>query len=260
MSHGNGRPHIATVHADSLFGQAPIKNWMTHTLVDADGVQVRNRLRIVVTTIALNVITVGLLTCVTWSDWKTGIALNLVDNTLLLWYVAKQHDLLIGRLILFGLAVGFSELAADAWLVEYTKTLDYSIGGGPMLWHSPLWMPFAWEIVAVQFGYVGLWLWNRFGGWGLAANGLLGAINIPYYEEMARQIHWWQYSNCRMLSSTPYYIILGEFGIAIILAILAKRLTDGTWTRSLLTGIAGGLGIFLCYALAYGITEGFTFH
>ena len=23
--------------------------------------------------------------------------------------------------------------------------------------------------------------------------GLLGAINIPFYEEMARRIHWWQY-------------------------------------------------------------------
>jgi hypothetical protein len=29
--------------------------------------------------------------------------------------------------------VGFKELAADAWLVDYTKTLDYSIGGGPMI-------------------------------------------------------------------------------------------------------------------------------
>jgi hypothetical protein len=24
---------------------------------------------------------------------------------------------------------GFTELAADAWLVDYTRTLDYSIGG-----------------------------------------------------------------------------------------------------------------------------------
>ncbi len=30
--------------------------------------------------------------------------------------------------------------------------------------------------------------------------GLLGAINIPFYEEMARRIHWWQYNGCRMIS------------------------------------------------------------
>ena len=54
-----------------------------------------------------------------------------------------------------------TELAADAWLVDYTRTLDYSIGGGPMLWRSPIWMPLAWEVVTVQFGYVGLRLWER---------------------------------------------------------------------------------------------------
>jgi hypothetical protein len=92
--------------------------------------------------------------------------------------------------------------------------------------------------------------------WGLAGIGLLGAINIPYYEEMARHINWWRYANCRMFSYTPYYIILGEFGIAILLAVLAKHLTRGTWATALLTGLAGGAGIFLCFALAYGLTDG----
>jgi hypothetical protein len=213
------------------------------------------RLLLIITTIGINIVTVALLTIVPWSDWRTGLALNLVDNAILLGFVVKQSDVLLARFMVFGLAVGFTELTADAWLVDSTKTLDYSIGGGPMLWRSPLWMPFAWEIVAVQFGYVGLWLWNRFGGWGLVGIGLLGAINIPYYEEMARQINWWQYVNCRMLSYTPYYIILGEFGIAILLTILAKRITRGTWTTALLTGTAGGLGIFICYALAYTLTD-----
>jgi hypothetical protein len=45
-----------------------------------------------------------------------------------------------------------------------------------MIWRSPLWMPLACEVVAVQFGYIGL----------------LGAINIPFYEDMAHRIHWWQ--------------------------------------------------------------------
>jgi hypothetical protein len=45
-----------------------------------------------------------------------------------------------------GVVVGFTELAADAWLV--------------VIWRSPLWMPLAWEVVAVQFGYVGLRLWE----------------------------------------------------------------------------------------------------
>jgi uncharacterized membrane protein len=84
----------------------------------------------------------------------------------------------------------------------------------------------------MQFGYVNLWLWERFGGWGLATVGILGAINIPDY------------------------IVLGEFGIAILLAILATRLPRGNWTTALLSGVASGVGIFACYATAYGIADG----
>ena len=216
----------------------------------------QGRLRVVLATIVINIVAVALLTFASWSDWKTGLALNLMDNALLLGYMLLHRDALLGRFMVFGLAVGFTELAADAWLIDYTRTLDYSIGGGPMLWRSPIWMPFAWEVVAVQFGCIGLWLWQRFNGWGLAMVGILGAINIPYYEEMARRINWWAYHDCRMLSNTPYYIILGEFGIAILLAILAKRLPQGNWTTALLAGFAGGVGIFLCYVIAYGITDG----
>jgi hypothetical protein len=216
------------------------------------------RLKIILITIAINIVGVALLSFAPWSDWKTGVALNMIDNALLLGFVAWHRDILLARFIVFGLAVGFSELAADAWLVDYTKTLDYSIGGGPTLWRSPLWMPFAWEVVAVQFAYLGLWLWNRFGGRGLLAIGVLGAINIPYYEEMARRINWWQYGNCRMLSYTPYFIILGEFGIAITLTLLARHVAEGGWRNAILAGLAGGAGIFVCYAVAYGITDGFT--
>jgi hypothetical protein len=211
---------------------------------------------IVLATIVINICAVALLTFMPWSDWRTGLALNLFDNLLLLGFVLRHRDIILRRLLLSGLTVGFAELAADAWLVDYTRTLDYSIGGGPMLWRSPIWMPLAWEIVGVQFGYVGLWLWRRFDRWGLIAIGLLGAINIPYYEELARRINWWEYSKCRMLSRTPYYIILGEFGIAILLAILAKRVVQGSLINTVWLGLAGGAGIFICYAVAYGLTDG----
>ncbi len=147
-------------------------------------------------------------------------------------------------------------MPADAWLVDFTRTLDYSLGGGPLLWRSPGWMPLAWEIVAVQFGYLGMRLWGRFGRAGLAFIGILGAINIPFYEEIARKINWWQYSGCGMLSFTPYYIIVGEFGIAIALALLARTLRRGGWLAAILAGLAAGAAIFICYAVGFEITEG----
>jgi hypothetical protein len=216
----------------------------------------KGRLAVVLATVGINVAAVGLLAFVPWSNWRTGLALNLIDNALLLGFIVLRKDLLLARLIVFGMAVGFVELAADAWLVDSTKTLDYSIGGGPILWRSPLWMPFAWEVVAVQFGYVGLRLKERWGAVGLLATGVLGAINIPYYEEMAKRIHWWQYSGCRMISFTPYYIIVGELGIAVALAWLASRLRKGNWGTALLLGSAGGIAIFICYAVAFALTDG----
>ena len=124
-----------------------------------------------------------------------------------------------------------------------------------MIWRSPVWMPLAWQVVAVQFAVVGERLRRWHPGWGVLMTALLGAVNIPYYEEMARRIHWWEYSNCRMLSGTPYYIILGEFFIAAGIALLAgwmRRLESG---RTLLAGLLGGVLIFASYTFAYGVTD-----
>ncbi len=76
----------------------------------------RDRLRVVIATILINVIAVSLLTFVPWSDWRTGTALNFVDNCLLIGFAVVRHDKLLARLLLFGIVVGFTELAADAWL------------------------------------------------------------------------------------------------------------------------------------------------
>src|SRR5438876_5144786 len=218
----------------------------------------RGRLWIVLATIAIIIVAVSLLTLAPWSDWRTGAALNVVDNCLLVGFVLFRSDALLARFLLFGLLVGFAELPADAWLVDYTRTLDYSIGGGPMIWRSPLWMPLAWEVVAVQFGYVGLRLWERFGKTGLVMIGLLGAVNIPFYEEMARRIHWWKYSpeSVRgMISYTPWYIIVGEFGIALVFALLARTLRRDSWRFAAVAGVAGGASIFVCYVAAFLITD-----
>lgn len=214
------------------------------------------RLRIVIATIVINVAAVALLVLAPWSNWRTGLALNLFDNALLIIFILLHRDALLAKFLIFGLVAGFAELAADAWLVDFTRTLDYSVGGGPMLWRSPVWMPFAWQIVAVQFGYLGLRLQEHLGPFGLAVIGLLGTVNIPYYEEMARRIHWWKYSGCRMILGTPYYIIVGELFIAAGFALLVKKFRRSDFFTAILMGVAGGAVIFVSYATAYGVTDG----
>ena len=225
-------------------------------LPNSEPVRERARLVVVLTTIAISVVGVSVLSMVPWSDWRTAVLINLVENTILIVSRIRSRDRLIPRLILFGLALGFTELLADAWLVDYTRTLDYSLGGGPMIWRSPAWMPLAWEVVALQIGYLGLRLdgWRK--GVGHLLTGVIGAINIPFYEEMALRVHWWRYVNCRMFLHTPGYIILGEFLIAITIGYLARSTRAGRWSWSFLSGVLAGLAIFACYAAAYGAIEG----
>src|ERR1041385_4007630 len=230
---------------------------MSLTNVD-NGRLERERLLVVIATIVINVIVVSLLTFAPWSDWRTGAALNVVDNCLLVGFTVVRRDALLARFLLFGVVVGLTELAAGAWLVDYTRTLDYSIGGGPMIWRSPLWMPLAWEVVAVQFGYIGLRLWECFGKIGLLMIGVFGAVNIPFYEEMARRIHWWKYNGCGMISCTPWYIIMGECGIALMFAVLARTLRRNSWRIAIVAGVAGGASIFVCYAMAFFLINRLT--
>ena len=125
-----------------------------------------------------------------------------------------------------------------------------------MLWESQVWMPLAWGAIAVQTGYVGIRLSERFGSPGVLLAGVLGAIYIPYYEEMARHIHWWTYDGCRMISNTPYYIILGEFGIAIALVLLARPLRHRGAASGVWLGLLGGMAILACYLVAHAAIDG----
>ncbi len=215
------------------------------------------RLRVVLATIFLNVIAVLIFAAMPWSNWRTGLALNILDNVILITHVIRRRDTFMAHLMVFGLVVGFVELAADAWLVMGTRTLDYSIGGGPMLWRSPIWMPFAWEVVAVQFGYIGSRLADRWGWAGIFATGILGAINIPFYEEMALRTNWWSYSNCRMLLHTPYYIIAGEYLIAVFLGVLANDLRKEKPILTFSAGAVAGASVLVCYGLAYELIDNF---
>lgn len=223
---------------------------------DAHEAAERARLLVVLATILLNLVAVTLLTLAPEAAWRSGLAVALADDALLVGYVAVRRDAFMARLVVFGLVVGFVELVADAWLVTSTGTLDYSIGGGPLLWESPVWMPLAWGVVAVQTGYIGIRLSERFGGWGVLLTGVLGATYIPFYEEMARHIHWWTYEGARMASNTPYYIVFGEFAIAIALTLLARPLRRRGTAAAVGLGVVGGLAILACYVLAYAVVEG----
>jgi hypothetical protein len=48
---------------------------------------------------------------------------------------------------------------------------------------------------------------------------------------------------------------LGEFGIALAFPLLARMLRRGSWRVAVVAGVAGGVSIFVCYVVAFLITD-----
>jgi len=216
------------------------------------------RLRTVLATAALSILTVLLLRDRPWSDGRTALALNGVSIALFLAHVAYYRDAVLARLLVFGLGLGAVELTADALCIRYTRTLDYSVAHSPLLGLSPFWMPTAWMVVSAQIGFLGRGLMRRFGTIrGVALTALLGAVNIPFYEEMAYHAHWWRYGNCRMLGHTPLYIIVAELLIGLTLGPLAAwaMRAGATWRDAAGAGLIGGLGTIWGGLIGYGLVE-----
>lgn len=185
--------------------------------------------------------------------WWAASAIVALNWSALVALVVARRDGLVLRLAVLGLVAGFTELAADRWLVDATRTLVYE-PGGPFVVRSPLYMPFAWGAVLVQTSYVG---WRLLAAVGVAraalVTGLLGAMTIPLYEWWAKGASWWHYRDCRMIGVVPTYIIIGEFLCAALLVVLVRRLDTRPWWAVGVLGVVEGLGIWAGYAVGLAV-------
>ncbi|HEY2047513.1 MAG TPA: hypothetical protein VGG93_13130 [Candidatus Udaeobacter sp.] len=48
---------------------------------------------------------------------------------------------------------------------------------------------------------------------------------------------------------------IAKLGIAVVFALLARILCRDSWRVAVITGVAGGASIFVCYAAAFLITD-----
>jgi hypothetical protein len=79
---------------------------------------------VVIATTVINVIAVSLLTFAPWSDWRTGAALNFVDNCLLVGFTVVRRDALLARFLLFGMVVGLLELLLTrGWSITRARSI-----------------------------------------------------------------------------------------------------------------------------------------
>jgi len=168
-------------------------------------------------------------------------------------YLVRTRDNLFMRIFVFSLIAGFIELFADRWFVQSMQILVYP-PGEPMIWHSPLYMPFAWTIVLVQLTTIGWWLLKhcKVRSASLAA-AFIGAANIPLYEEWARGANWWSYRNTAMIGHTPWGIIIAEALIALTLPIAVRFFQSRRMAVSALLGVAQGFWMLAACVIAFQI-------
>ncbi len=174
------------------------------------------------------------------AGWTAAALITATLNLLILFYIAKQKDALLAKLFVFGIFVGFGELPTDHLAVAIQKTLVYP-SNEPFIWSSPAYMPFSWSIVMTQFGYLAWWMTQRWGlGIATILTGILGAVNLPTYEFLAKQAGFWYYQNATMVffNSTPVYVIVGEFLLTLSIPYIVRQVE-----RSRVLGIVAWAGV-----------------
>lgn len=168
-------------------------------------------------------------------------------------YALSSKNLLLQKLLLFGLVAGILELWADHYSVATIHTLVYP-SGEPMLWTSPLYMPLSWAIALTQLGYYALLIIRWKGIWLAAAiMAISGGLYIPLYENLAKNANWWYYKDCSMLSHAPYYIILCEALLSTALPFLVRWMENRKVAFAIIPGIVQGVWILISAIIAYNI-------
>lgn len=201
-------------------------------------------------TIALT-LTVAALSSYYHAGWISAALLAFGMYAVLALYAVVMKDPFLLKLLVFGLAAGVVELAADCWLVESTGTLLYA-GGEPMIYCSPIYMPFAWAVVLVQVGYLGFLISGHKPMWqSMLATLLLGFLFIPLFEHWANGAGWWVYQNTPMIGDTPWYIIMAEGLICLVLPLLFVYEVQKSYVRALIFGLIQGLWIWLAYVISF---------
>ncbi|MEM6642852.1 MAG: hypothetical protein AAF616_07730 [Bacteroidota bacterium] len=160
------------------------------------------------------------------------------------------NDQLLKKLFLFAILAGFFELPADHYLVGVTKTLVYPQNQA-MIWSSPLYMPFSWSVVLVEFGYVSWFLLKKLKP---VAAGLLlaflGACLVPLYEYWAISAGWWHYENTKLWGSVPFYIIIAEGLLMIPVPYFISKLEESSLFKVAFFALLEGLVMLIACLIA----------
>ena len=164
------------------------------------------------------------------------------------------QNLLLKRLLVFGMVLGVGELVSDYFCVAINQTLVYP-ADEPFLWVSPAYMPVAWMVLMVQLGTLADVLMRRFRHRFLVTvlMAVLGGIHIPIFETLANYAGGWSYHNTPLiLDTTPTYIVLAEAMLSAVLPWMVSRVkTAQRWWQPLFLGWVQAAWVLASVVLAF---------
>lgn len=187
-----------------------------------------------------------------WGGWILAVGLN----GIIVAHIIRERDVFLAKLLLFGIVAGFAELPSDYFSVGMKDVLVYP-DVGPFIWTSPAYMPFGYSVLMVQFGWLSRWFYRR---WGmpraLLFAGLLGVVNVPFYEYFAKGAGFWYYQNTGMLFDTvPPFIIFGELAFVAILPPIVKHIEKSGWGAPIGWGLVEGVVMYVAWAVGFRLLQ-----
>ena len=187
--------------------------------------------------------------------WYIGIIDLVLTALLFLLFISmRSFRPLLGRLMLIGMVAGICELFTDASGQYVVHSLIYPLGE-LSIWTSPLYMPLSWLVTLTYLGYIS-WRLRALLGWRIAILlcGLLGAIDIPFFEEISYYGGWWRYVPTHlMLGHTPAYVALFESLVVAALPLLFNRLERRSWIETVALGVVIGIWMAISALVAWSL-------
>lgn len=187
--------------------------------------------------------------------WTSAALIDLLACGYLLGLAARPRwRPLIVRLMALGLVAGIAELATDAAGKGVAHSLIYP-GREPMLVASPFYMPLSWMVVLVWIAYLAWRLATLASpptvGVRVMIVGLVGALTVPFYEEMAYYAGWWRYVPAHSIGQVPIYVVVFEGAVAAILPLITSRLRECPLGYALAGGVIVGAWMPLAAFIAW---------
>jgi hypothetical protein len=144
------------------------------------------------------------------------------------------------------------ELFTDASGQQLVHSLIYP-SGGLTIWASPIYMPLTRMVTLTYLGYLS-WRLQAILEWRVATLlcGLVGAIEIPLFEEMSYYGGWWRYAPVPlMVGHTPLYVSLFEGLVVAALPMVFYRIERRSWLAVVALGVVIGTWIAIAALLAW---------